>query len=378
MRVYYQFSMAASIRSTQIHTAKDTTLLSATSSAKDERASDSVLSPFSTKTGKRKADSDLPHPPQRRRAYYDVGLHIPCDFQAISQVHATYLCANEEDVTSSPPTPTPQSPSTSSLDDLIRQHRGRLYVHPLQWTSQHLHILGCQFVTQSWGLSPPLEEITPSDPNQDLRPRHTVIVSPDARKALKLLWSEINNKTVQRLAMDYLMAAYGFVYRKQPSSSGHDLLPLGYGTRAVASLKVDRVFSHSSASAAYLDLDHLESLRTDTVYTSWHRKLFMKWPNNKPVEMILQTKLRRIQPSTPQYDPFILAVLVALAQGRRRFCLIGNAASTPSAILKPDASTRSLRHVIDPMASSMQVSLVFSTQFLSLRPSLSGSCLGHD
>lgn len=376
-RFCHQFSMTAPTRSAQIHTAKGTALSSAISARKHELPSDSVPARFPTKTRKRKADSDLRHP-QQRRAYYDDHPRISCDFQASSQVPVTSSDANEEDVTSSPSTATSQFPSTLSLDDVIRQHRKRLYIHPLQWTSQHLHILGCQFVTQSRTPRPPLEEITPSDPNKGLRPQQTVDVSPNAIKALKSLRSEFNNEKGRRWAIDDLMAAYGFAHRPRPSSSGHDLLPLGYGARAVTSLKVDRVFSHSSAFAAYLDLDRIDLLRTDTVYTRWHRKLFEKWPDNEPVKTILQAKLRRIQPSTQQYDPFILAVLVALAQERRRSCLIRNAAETPSAILEPDSSTRLSRHVKDPMASSMQVSLVFSTQLLLLRPPSSGSCVGHD
>ncbi|KAH7248417.1 hypothetical protein B0J15DRAFT_498480 [Fusarium solani] len=356
--------MTAPTRSARIHTEKGPALSSAISARKDELLSGSVPTRFPTKTKKkRKADSDLRHP-QQRRAYYHDHPRISYGFQASSQVPITSSDANEEDVTSSPLTPTSQSPSTLSLNGVLRQHRKRLYIHPLQWTSQHLHVLGCEFVTQSRTPSPPLEEITPSDPNEDLRPQQTVDASPNAikaMKALKSLRSEFNNEKGRIWAIDDLMAAYGFAHRPRPSSSGHDLLPFGYGARVVASLKVDRVYSHSCAFAAYLDLDRIDLLRTDTVYTSWHRKLFEKWPDNEPVKRILEAKLRRIQPSAQQYDPFILAVLVALAQERRRPCPTRNAAETPSAVLKPDSNTRLSRHVIDLMASSMQVYVLATT-----------------
>jgi len=61
-----------------------------------------------------------------------------------------------------------QSPQSSSLNDLLRQHcRDRLYVQPLHWTAQHLQLLGCRFVRRQRtpqpasstlaGLTPPSE-----------------------------------------------------------------------------------------------------------------------------------------------------------------------------------------------------------------------------
>ena len=36
----------------------------------------------------------------------------------------------------------------SSINGILQQHaQKRLYVHPLQWTSDHLHFLGCEFVS---------------------------------------------------------------------------------------------------------------------------------------------------------------------------------------------------------------------------------------
>src|SRR5579871_6785750 len=40
-----------------------------------------------------------------------------------------------------------QPPQLFSLNDLLRQHcHERLYVKPLNWTVQHLQLLGCRFV----------------------------------------------------------------------------------------------------------------------------------------------------------------------------------------------------------------------------------------
>jgi len=40
-------------------------------------------------------------------------------------------------------------PHPLSINGLIRKHcRNRLYVHPLQWTAQHLELLGYRFVCQ--------------------------------------------------------------------------------------------------------------------------------------------------------------------------------------------------------------------------------------
>ncbi|KAF5025169.1 hypothetical protein F66182_2745 [Fusarium sp. NRRL 66182] len=200
-------------------------------------------------------------------------------------------------------------PSILSLHDLIRRHRQRLYVHPLHWTSQHLQVLACQFVDQSWVSETPSIEVTNTHAKRSLR-------NQDMRKALVSLRSRSNNETSRDWAIEDLMFAYGLQRQNGPGSRGNDPLLLTYGPHRKVPLEADTFFG-SHSSVAYLHLDRIRSLRVKTVYTRWYYKLLWKWPKNDPVRAILKAKLRKIQPSTQHHDPFILAVLVALAQRGR-------------------------------------------------------------
>jgi hypothetical protein len=51
-------------------------------------------------------------------------------------------------------------PEPSSLNDILRKNnRDRLFVRPMRWTSQHLRLLGCQFLLEEE--EPPAESQQP-------------------------------------------------------------------------------------------------------------------------------------------------------------------------------------------------------------------------
>ncbi|EXK23589.1 hypothetical protein FOMG_19649 [Fusarium oxysporum f. sp. melonis 26406] len=336
--------MEVTTRSAQRHTATSYAI----PARKDDRPPTSVDVPSSTRLRKRKAESSLSNPPKQKHACCDDPPRIPCGLQVSSQDPKANDNAGEEHATFF----SDLRPSTLSLHNMICRHRQRLYVHPLQWTSQHLHVLACQFVDQSWVSKVPLKDVTNRSSQQSSRTQRNA-PSQNVKKALASLRSHSNNDKLRSWAIEDLMAAYGFHHETSPNSREGDALLLRYGPHDKVSLQVD-AFSRSHAPVAYLDLDKVESLRVNTVYTKFYRRLFQRRPHNKPVEAILKAKLRRIRPSIRQYDPFILAVLVALAQERRRSFTTNNATEASTCTLELDTRTE-LSHITDPIAAFTQV-----------------------
>lgn len=115
-------------------------------------------------TRKRKVSDDFSYPPQQRRAACadSPALH----FRA-SPLSLTINGDANEDLFPSISTTVSHPPSISLLDALVRQSRRRLFVHPLQWTSEHVQILGCQFVTQDWRSMLPLRGTAPKKLGRD-------------------------------------------------------------------------------------------------------------------------------------------------------------------------------------------------------------------
>jgi len=101
---------------------------------------------------------------------------------------------------------------------------------------------------------------------------------------------------------------------------------------------MDGVFSSSSPSLttptlACLNLKNLESRRNASIKLSTHH-----W-NNPPVTRLRQKKQRRLRPTNEVEDPYIAAVMIALAQERQRQqkTLIGTEEATVVKILDPSA-----------------------------------------
>ncbi|KAH7462768.1 hypothetical protein FOMA001_g18259 [Fusarium oxysporum f. sp. matthiolae] len=210
----------------------------------------------------------------------------------------------------------PSSPSTTSLEGLVRQRRERLYVRPLQWTMQHLHVLQCQFVDHTRTHDEVSGRPEANGPRNTPH-SHQLKILPTAKTALNQLQTKFHDPTARAGAVEIFLIAYKLISPRPPSSSIFESLQLRYG-KHLENLKVGRVYSQPSMVMAYIDLDDVDSLRRATVYTKWYRKLFKQWPDNKPVRAILKKRLRRMQPRERQYDPFLLPVLVALGQERRR------------------------------------------------------------
>lgn len=338
------FSMAVTTRSAQHQTATGPAI----AVRKDGHPPASVDAPSLTQSRKRKAESSLPSPRKQRYAWCNDRPRIPHCLQVPSKAPMTNDDAGEEHVSCF----SRSRPPTLSLHDLVRRHRQRLYVHPLQWTSQHLRVLACQFVHHTQASKVLLKDVTNRHSRQSLWTQRYSL-SRRIQKALGSLQSLSSNENLRDWAIEDLMAAYGFHYQMGPKFRA-DALLLRYGPHIEVSLHAD-VFSRSHASVACLDLDRIESLRANTVYTRSYRRLFQKRPDNEPVKATLEAKLRQIRPSTRLYDPFILAVVVALAQEKRRSYTTHNATRASDSTLELDSSSK-LSHTTDPTASFTQVS----------------------
>jgi len=93
-----------------------------------------------------------------------------------------------------------------------------------------------------------------------------------------------------------------------------DSLPFSFNQQRITSLRTSGIFSSPSSdpALAYLDLDALRVWRNNTI-----RPLNWQYGGG-PVASLRQKQQRLLQPKNRFEDPYIAAVLIALAQGQRR------------------------------------------------------------
>ncbi|KAF7552771.1 hypothetical protein G7Z17_g4092 [Cylindrodendrum hubeiense] len=202
-------------------------------------------------------------------------------------------------------------PESGSINAILRAHcRTKLYVKPIYWTSDQLRLLGCQFS---------LNERPPKQRRDTAEPDNTPRVAQD-KKASKSQPSRdliraarqmctLSIPGFKRAAMHELLVAHGFQCQKS------DQLSFRFSRRTVCSVLTDGVWSLNTAapSLAYIDLYNLESLRKKRIC---HSKESTR--GNRPVAALRKKKLRHHKPSNDAEDPYILAILIALAQEQRR------------------------------------------------------------
>lgn len=112
-------------------------------------------------------------------------------------------------------------------------------------------------------------------------------------------------------------------------------LPFRFGHRVVATLPTDGVFYSPISPAtssdacppptvAYIDLGTLRSLREKTL------GVFYRARRNSPVARLRQRQLKKLLPANEAQDPYIAAVLIALAQEQQRMEESSTATDTTS------------------------------------------------
>ncbi|KAK0701115.1 hypothetical protein B0T21DRAFT_134619 [Apiosordaria backusii] len=211
-----------------------------------------------------------------------------------------------------------QSPEPSSINDILRSHsRERLYVPPLQWTAHHLDLLGCRFVRNK------TPRPTVEGHRADL-PAQTAL----GLLANRLLCPSITEfkTTVIRLHLE----DHNIIYRRS------DLL-FSFGSRPVVNLTTDGVFSLSRTDSAapvmaYLDIEAVRSRRNTSIKVSGGNR------PNPPIARLRQKIQRRLNPIKEAEDPYIAAVLIALAQAVTRDSPVPAASQDEE--VTPEATTR--------------------------------------
>ncbi|KAK4202194.1 hypothetical protein QBC40DRAFT_46356 [Triangularia verruculosa] len=173
----------------------------------------------------------------------------------------------------------------ASINDILRQHsRDRLFVLPLQWTAQHLALLGCYFARK---------EIEPHGYEQAQFP-----------EAFRLTACQLPDSIIAKTAIicdlleHFKLSRYG------------TKLDFQFDRRVVASLETDGVFSPAPTPPrlAYLDLEATQLRRDNSVPFIRSRR------PNPPAVRLQRKRRRRLRPAKDIEDPYIAAVLIALAQ----------------------------------------------------------------
>ncbi|UKZ61470.1 uncharacterized protein TrAtP1_002736 [Trichoderma atroviride] len=199
--------------------------------------------------------------------------------------------------------PASLAPEPLSINGLLRQHsRHRLFVTPLQWKPLQLELLGCRFTIGKAGKAGRTRNKDSSfDP--DLLADSAICAALSRIRCLA-------TPSFKRYAMQTMLQGCGM--RLDAYSS----LDFYFNQLAVATLQTDGVFVCNSCPfggwLAFLDLP-LVSERRDNSIKSTHFKRV-----NNPGYAIRQRRLRNIQPTNKAEDPYIAAVLIALAQEQRR------------------------------------------------------------
>ncbi|OJZ82335.1 hypothetical protein ASPFODRAFT_84546 [Aspergillus luchuensis CBS 106.47] len=166
----------------------------------------------------------------------------------------------------------------NSIESILRDNsRDRLYVPPVAWTMRQLRLLGCRS--------------TPQTSKRKERPHSQVTLSD----------SLVHDLRQPNLPADLRCAMLQFGGRRTSE-------------QPVASVWTEGVFSRNSTgpSLAYVTFDGIQSRRSKFVHNSPGKKF------NEPVFRTCDKKLRSLQPENTVEDPYIMGIIIALAQEQRR------------------------------------------------------------
>ncbi|PWY74843.1 hypothetical protein BO83DRAFT_443884 [Aspergillus eucalypticola CBS 122712] len=197
----------------------------------------------------------------------------------------------------------------NSIESILRDNsRDRLYVPPVAWTLRHLRLLGCRFTLQT---SKRKERPTPQlvllgSPVHNLRRPN---LPADLRRAM-LQFGGRRTSEVKKTAIKETVGAYGF----SRLSHSYESLSFNFRLQPIASVWTEGVFSRNSTgpSLAYVTFDGIQSRRSKFVHSSPGKGF------NEPVFRTCDKKLRSLQPEHTVEDPYIMGILIALAQEQRR------------------------------------------------------------
>ncbi|CAH0055179.1 unnamed protein product [Clonostachys solani] len=201
-----------------------------------------------------------------------------------------------------------------SINQILRQNpRDQLYVEPLKWTHDHLRHLEVSFVEP--------KELHPFDP-----------VSRDSK-----LWDTVNFTGRNELSSQEvrLRAVEDLLQKADKSLSFEDDLYLCFHRKQQ---KLDCTFSLEPGQdiplAAYVDHMSIVAKREGTVKSKLKSK-----STNTSIEISKsksELKLKKITPENPLYDPFIAAILIALAQAQQRATTVSRPHTKDKVVVDPE------------------------------------------
>ncbi|KAL8407621.1 hypothetical protein RB594_006447 [Gaeumannomyces avenae] len=217
-----------------------------------------------------------------------------------------------------------------SISQLISSHpRERLYVHPICWTARHLALLGCHFVNEGLIVSTTPKELDAAVPSAPTTAPAKPSSPPEKKQlayrvAHKFVYAPNHNSERDALAW-LLFQALGIEYFS-------DMVPF-YFARSPAAKLPCFTFSRPPKDGsptgplqlphlAYINLTDLGRFRTSILCVS-HRKrprwpcAYVLPPPDSPAGRRVEKQQRALQPANSREDPYIAALLVALAQARR-------------------------------------------------------------
>ncbi|KAL7958819.1 hypothetical protein V8C34DRAFT_313821 [Trichoderma compactum] len=165
---------------------------------------------------------------------------------------------------------------TLSIKQLLRLHpRDRLLVRPLEWTGRHLEVLQCSF-----------EDSRPPSPSQEHLDEVDGILSMKCLLRRKALDFHFDGRWVCRLPCQLFTSRYG---NKAAFEKGMGPIAL-----------------------AYIDRAHIAFLRYQYMLRYQGRRY------SKETMAIHERHVKRVTPPNRLHDPYIVALLLAIAYNQRR------------------------------------------------------------
>ncbi|KAG8404894.1 hypothetical protein J3459_022350 [Metarhizium acridum] len=192
-----------------------------------------------------------------------------------------------------------------SLSATMKHHnRVRLYVPPIAWTPTHLKLLHLEFKLNH------LPDFCDHTRRDNCAPYKREVL-----RAARQLRCE--NAEAQQIAMGEILKHYRLQELERTNR-----LELFYEGKKAARVLTDGIFKAESGLGrlACINLGTVRALRNEYI---WQRNpLYLKRRKvqipNRPVAGLRNKKLKRLKPAVDAEDPYILGVLMALAQKQRQ------------------------------------------------------------
>ncbi|KAF4968785.1 hypothetical protein FSARC_3914 [Fusarium sarcochroum] len=187
-----------------------------------------------------------------------------------------------------------------NVNGICRQHpRERLFVQPLEWTQLHLELLNCSF-----------QEETPETPSKEPEDDTSEVfdgkksANRSARTAERLATSEMKNAAIKKLVTE----DGGPLRFQRPF--GYFCFGIKHEYRLHGAVFSLRSSGSLSPVFAFLQRGMIKIQRESVFQLPKPRR------PNPPAELLREMRLKQLEPSDHWRDPYVLAVLVGLAQSQ--------------------------------------------------------------